>query len=247
MSVFEKLTLVCLASTEQSSLVRTLELLSDNCPPEDIEEAVVFLLSDTCPSAPTARELERTQPFRFPVRVELQQTKGLSNAIFEIPQYVNSSHFLIIASDLEMDPLSVPDLIKIAKSRPDAIVCASKFKKGAKRSSYGFLHLVCNRAVNLAVELLLGRRGTELISTFQIYPTALCREMGFDDPERAICEFTFRPLARGAEYIEIPSDYVRRSDGESNYKLRNYVDLGLTCVKSAVAERRSAGRQPFAR
>ena len=238
MEKFRALTLVVLASTEQQSLKETLRLLADSCAAEDIAEIVIFLISADCPSAEAAAEILAGDPLPIPIRCCTQTMPGLSCGIFELSHLINSSHFLIIGSDLEMDPCSVPAMIETSKQHPDAIVCASKFQKGSHRENYGWLHYLCNRAVNTAVELILQIKGTELISTFQIYPLDLYRKMRFTVPQRTFYEYTIRPLSTGAEYIEIPTNYKRRKEGASNFNLRRYIHLGTTFIRTALSERK---------
>ena len=243
MDKFQSLTLVLLASTEQQSLKETIRLLLKCCTSEDLAEIIIFLIAPDCPSAETAKEIMNATPLPVPVRCCIQKMPGLSSGIFELSHFIKSSHFLIIGSDLEMDPCAVPAMIEISKKHPDAIVCASKFQTGAKRENYGRLHYLCNRAVNLAVELILHIRGTELISTFQIYPLDLFKRMQFTNPKRTFYEYTIRPLSMGAEYIEIPTNYKRREEGASNFNPRKYIDLGVTFIRTAISERIRLNKQ----
>ena len=238
MAEFKDVTLVVLGSTEQQSLRETIRLLLENCDIKDIRDIVIFLISSDCPSAAVAEEIAKDPSIPVTVRVAIQKTPGLSPAIYEISRLQTGSHFLVIASDLEMDPLSVPEMIEEAKKHPDAIICASKFKNGARREGYGLIHYLCNRAVNFAVEKILNIHGSELIATFQIYPKDLCDKMHFDDPDRAFYEFTIRPVSMGVEYIELPTNYKPRTDGESTFNLKKYINLGTSFISTAIHERR---------
>ncbi len=239
MDKFERMMIVVLASTEQQSLKDTVDILLKKCNSNDISEIVILMLSDSCPSAETAREIEKDKSLPVRVRLHIQKTPGLYPAVYEATTIAeNCSHFLIIGSDLEMDPNSVPEMIELSKKNPDAVICASKFKKGSRRENYGVIHYLCNRAVNLGVEILLKVRGTELLSTFQIYPYDLLREMNFTDLYRTYYQYAFRPAERKGKYIEIPTDYIRRSEGASNYNPKRYIDLGMTFLKTALSERK---------
>ncbi len=238
MSLSNYLTLVVLASTERQTLKKTVNLLLKHCSHTDIAEIVFFLISADCPSAPVAKKIIQTNCSDVSMRICIQKMPGLSPAVHEIPRHVRSSHFLIIGSDLEMSPLTVPDMIKISKQHPEAIVCASKFKKGSKRENYHLPHYLCNRAVNFAMQRLLRIKGTELPITFQIYPTNLFFKMNFTNPKHTFYEFTIRPLTKGVEYIEIPTNYRRRSEGESNFNLHKYIDLGVNFLSAAWRERK---------
>lgn len=238
MEMFHSLTLALLASTEQQSLKETVRQLLACCAAENLAEIIIFLISADCPSAETAAEIMRDRSIPVPVRCCVQQMHGLSAGIFELCHLISSSHFLIIGSDLEMDPRAVPVMIETSKRHPNAIVCASKFQAGARRENYGRLHCLCNRAVNIAVERILNIRGTELISTFQIYPLDLYKRMQFTNPKRTFYEYTIRPLSMGEEYIEVPTNYKRREEGASNFNPRKYIDLGVTFIRTALSERK---------
>ena len=235
---FQSVTLVVLASTEQQSLKTTIQTLLDLCDIKDLAEILVYFISADCPSVAAYNEFIDGRTFPIPIRCAVQQMPGLSPAIFEIPRLVNSSHFLIIASDLEMDPQSVPQMIAIAKKNPAAIVCASKFVKGAQREKYGLVHYICNRLVNRTVKHILHIEGTELISTFQVYPLALFYEMDFTNPKRTFYEYTIRPLTKGTPYIEVPTSYKKRTEGESNFYPMKYINLGVTFIRTALDERK---------
>ncbi len=239
MEKFDRLKIIVLATTEQSTLTQTVRTLLDKCPNEDISEIVILMLSQDCPSAPYAEKIIKDNTSDVPVSRHIQKTPGLYPAVFEAMQLTdNCSHILIIGSDLEMDPNSVPEMLETAKRNPEAIVCASKFMKGSKRVKYGAIHYVCNRAVNTAVKLLLHIKGTEILSTFQIFPVKLLKKMNFTDKTRSYYQYTMRPLTMGAEYIEIPTDYIRRTEGDSNYNPKRYIDLGTTFIKTALDEKR---------
>ena len=239
MERFDKLKIVVLATTEQNTLRETVSLLLEKCSADDISEIVILMLSDTCPSASVAKEISKKNTSSVPISIHIQHTPGLYPAVFEATELnANCSHFLIIGSDLEMDPNSVPELISCSKQHPNAVVCASKFMKGSYRENYGVMHYLCNRAVNLSVRAILNIRGTELLSTFQIYPSDMLKRMNFTDLYRTYYQYAFRPVVMGEEYIEIPTDYIRRSEGASNYNLKRYIDLGSTFIKTALAERK---------
>ena len=231
---FKDITLVILASTEQQSLRKTLLLLDSICDPKDVKEMLVFLISDTCPAMLELQKILAEETFTIPIRAYIQKIPGLSGGIFEIGRIVTSSHFLIISSDLEMDPNSAPALISASKEHPDAIVCASKFEKGSTRKGYSRSHEICVRAVNAAVRAILRIKGNELLTTFQTYPTALFHRMNFTKPKLTFYEFTFKPVYYGTEYIELPTSYIRRDEGDSNFNLKRYIKLAVMFLYAAV-------------
>ena len=231
---FEKLTIILPASNEQESLRDALRCFSKICDPQDIKEVIVFLKSKDCPSKKVLDKILSEESFSFVTREYVQATKGADKIMLEAPLLVDSSHFIIFYSDLETDPSSVPKLIKISKTNPEAIVCASKFKKGATRKGYDFFHMHCTRFVNLIVAKIIGSTGTELISPVQIYPTEIYRKMNFQPQRKSFYGFTIKPIIEGIEYIEIPTNYVRRNKGKSNLNIFSYIKFGIIFISTAI-------------
>lgn len=239
MEKFDRMAIVVLATTEQETLKQTVKILLEKCSDKDLSEIIILMVSDECPSASVAGDIIESNTSSVPISLRIQKTPGLYPAVYEATTITGDfSHFLIIGSDLEMDPNSVPEMIEVSKKNPNAVVCASKFMKGSYREKYGAVHYICNRAVNLTVKTILHIKGTELLSTFQIYPADLLREMNFTDLYRTYYQYAFRPVVKGKEYIEIPTDYIRRSEGASNYNPKRYIDLGTTFIKTALGERK---------
>lgn len=232
MDRFEKLTIIVVATNEQESLKKTIDILMSLCEPDLTEEIVILLISDTCPAAKEADSLLKKD---YPIRLtkKVQTLKGLSPCIHEGGNMVRSSHFLIIGSDLEMSPYTVPSLVEESKKHPKAIVCASKFEKSSKRKGYGFFHMLCVKAVNAAIRIILGIKGNELTTTFQIYPKKVFDKMAFDNPDYTFYEYTIKPVYLGIEYMEIPTEYKRRTEGESTFNLIRYFKLAYKFIYSA--------------
>lgn len=234
MITFDKLTIVILASNEQKSLRETLNILSDIYDPEDIAEILVFLKSADCLAKKELDKIRIEENIPFPLREYVQTIPGFNEMFYEAPLLVNSSHFLLIGADLEMNPYDVPSLISESKKHPDAIVCASKWHKDSTREGYRFLHMIGVRFINFVSRLIIGSKGTELIATFEIYPTEIHRKMNFVNQKRSYYGFTLKPLLYGYEYIEIPTHYIQRSEGKSNLHTFKYLRIGLTMIDTAV-------------
>lgn len=229
-----KLTIIIFASNERESLRETLKIFAHICDPEDIAEVLVFLKSADCPAKLELDKIISEKNHPFVIREHIQTIPGFDQIFFEAPKLVDSSHFLMIGADLEMDPHSVPELIMLSKENPEAIVCASKFADGSSRERYGFIHMLCVRFVNYVVGRIIRSDATEILATFQIYPTEIHRKMNFTSETRTYYSFTIKPIVYGVPYIEIPTKYVRRDEGISNLGLPHYLKMGLMFIDTAV-------------
>ena len=121
MEKFERMEIVVLATTEQNTLRDTIQILLEECDNNDICEIVILMVSDTCPSASVAKEIVENNSSAVPMSIHIQKTPGLYPALYEATALArNCSHFLVIGSDLEMDPHSVPAMIEKSKEYPNA-------------------------------------------------------------------------------------------------------------------------------
>lgn len=229
MRPFESLSVFLLAANETDSLRKTIDGVLENCAYEDIEKIVVFLKSDECPSARTAREIIE-EGVCDKIEACVQKSAIPQKAFAEIPYLVTGSHFVVMASDGEMDPRSLKDFIAIAKQKPNSIVCAAKWNKESVVEGHELHRTLGSRFVDSFAAAVFGVKATDLFSIFQIYPIDLYNKMNFK-PERLLYEYTLKPLRFGAEYIEIPTVYRKEKGRKANTTVPQLIGIALTyCV-----------------
>lgn len=207
MKPFETLTVFLLATNETDALRKTINGVLKNCACEDLEKIVIFLKSEDCPSAFTAREIIN-EKICDKIETAVQKSSQSADAISEIPQLAKGSHFIIMASDGEMSPESIRDFVRIAKEKPEAIICGAKWHKDSIVENHSLYRTFGSRFLDIFAAILFGRKETDLFSIFQIYPVELYRKMNFGS-KRLLYEYTLKPLRFGTEYIEIPTVYKK--------------------------------------
>ena len=239
MGEFTGLSVLLLASNERELLRRTIDGAADACG-ADLKEIVILLLSPDCPAAAECGAIGDTWK-GVPLRCVVQRKKGVLNAVAELVFAARTSHFVLMSSDLEMDPRTLARLLPVARAHPDAIVCASKWQSGSVIRGYSLFYRIANRTVNSLAARLVGSDGRDLFTVYQIYPLSLFEAMGFSPDDRLVFEYTLRPVCRGAEYIELPTVFRRRPQRRSRSSLRLLVTLFFRFLAAAVrlrAERR---------
>ncbi len=224
--MFESLTVIIPASNETDTLRGTVEGVLQSGAYDDISRIVLFLKSENCPSAQTARDLIAESNCEK-MEIEIQKTATYNTAFKEIPSLVKSSHFIVLVSDGEMDPRTIQELVPIAKEKPDSIVCGSKWHKDSVVENASFVRAAGSKALNKFAAILFNVKATDIFSIFQIYPLSLYKKVNAD-----IAEFTLKPLRLGVEYIEIPTCYKREEGRESNFNFWGFLKMGLGYVKS---------------
>ena len=229
---FSGVTVFILASNETNLLCETVAQVRRYCADEDLDRIVLVLKDRTCPAYETAQALLRENDRKLELYVQKKQ--GFILCLTELPPQVQSSHFVIMASDMETDPQSLEMFIRIAKAHPRRIVCAAKWHRDSEVTGYGTLHALCSRALNLFVSAAAHRRVYDPISFYQIYPLSVYKEMQYSQDESFLFEYTLKPLILDAEYAEIPTRYHHRSEGHSNFKFGIMARGSLTFCATAL-------------
>lgn len=213
---FESVTVFVLASDETDLLRCTINSILKGCPGSELEKIIVVLKSADCPSAAeTKRIIAENSDKR--ITSYIQKSDSLIRCYSELPPLAESSHFVIMGADLEMDPGNIKDFIREARLHPYSIICASKWKNGSVVEGYGTFHKLCSVVFNKIIALLYNKKASDIFSSFQIYPTKLYYDMNFKNPDTFLYEYTLKPLNAGVEYIEINTVYNSRSSGKSHF------------------------------
>lgn len=213
---FTSVTIFILAYKETNLLKQTINEVLSKVKSEDLEKIIVVFKSDNCPSSYEIRK--SAELLKHPkIETYIQKAPNLELCLAELPLMVKSSHFIIMTADMEMHPQSVAHMVTEAKKQPETIICAAKWMKGSVVENYGFVHQLGSRALNLFIAMLFNRNIKDPVTFFQIYPTTVYHKMNFDSPKNMVYEYTVKPLREGVGYIEIPTVYKKRTEGNSNF------------------------------
>lgn len=229
--MFESLTVIIPASNETASLRKTAEAVFRSGAYDDIAKIIIFLKSEDCPSAETAKQL--AEEFNCDkLEIVVQKSDNYRSAFTEIPYLVKSSHFIILVSDGEVDPATIEKLVPIAKEKPDSVVCGSKWLKGSAIKNPSYLRALGSQALNLLAAMLFHVKATDIFSIFQIYPLELYKKY-----KPSLSEYTLIPLRMGVEYIEIPTTFEREAGRKSNLNVLSFLMLGFGYTRSILKVR----------
>lgn len=223
---FGGLTVFLLASDETELLKQTYDKIVGNCSADDLSHIIIVLKSNDCQSAETANELVKSDNSG---RTELyfQKSENLRGCIGELPYLATDSHFIIMGSDAEMDPDSLPDLIEQAHKHPDAIICASKLLKDSVLKNYGHMRKFLNKAMNLYISLLYNKRVTDVFNFYQIYPIKVFNMFDFKKPKDVAYLFTIIPLRAKIPYYETPTVFCNNDEKKSHFGSLYVLYVGL--------------------
>lgn len=224
---FNKLTVFVLANNETELLRCTVSSIKKACKEKDLNKIIIVCKSDKCLSFFEGNKMAQEDPL---IENYVQRSPTAQLCLAELPGLVTSSHFVIMAADMEMDPANLTEFIAGAKRSPGSIICAAKWLKESTVIGYGGIHAFCSKTMNRIISLLFNQKVYDPFSIYQIYPLDLYHKMNFDSPADFLYEYTLKPLSMGAEYKEIPTVYRKREEGKSNFNFLTLFQVGFKFI-----------------
>jgi hypothetical protein len=190
----------------------------------DIMEYLIVV----CPkTTPACRQVAEELVAEMPERVQLmeQRLPFLGGAVRDGFDAAKGTHVIMMSTDLETDPDTVPLLIAEARPHPTSIVTATRWKSGAGFEGYDPIKLVLNKIFQAFFAILYRVRLTDLTFAYRIFPTDLVRSISWEELKHPfLFETIIKPLRLGVEVLEVPSTWRARSEGIShNTFLTNFV------------------------
>ncbi len=192
-----------------------------------LADEYLFVLSQTCTDGclQTVREICTRDDCRYII----QSGRGFGNAIRDGILEVKGDHILLWSGDGATDSAAYPELVRLSKDNPDAIVTVSRWLSDDGFPGYNPIRKAINRISQRAFALLFRSEQTDLTNPTQIAPTAIYRSIrweqnGFD----FLPEMIFKPIKLGARFIEVPGRCLPRREGKSHSSFR---ELALYYVR----------------
>jgi hypothetical protein len=174
------------------------------------------------------------------VLIHHQNLPFLGGAIREAFDLARGSHVIMMASDLETDPVDVPTLIAEAKRRPDAIIAASRWRRGGRFEGYSKVKLAANWVFQRAFAVLFGTVLTDMTYGYRLFPTKVVQSIKWEELRHPfLFETVVKPLRLGVEVVEIPSVWKARTEGRSSNTFMRNFEYFRTGVKVRFAPRNS--------
>lgn len=214
-----KISAVVPVFSETDSVVRCLDGLRRAIPPASLEEILLIVAPR---STPACLEICRRAALSDPkVRFDLQvRNPGQGWALRESIARAKGSHLLFFNSDGETDPAPIPAMIEKARAGADVVI-ASRWLAGGGFVGYGWARKILNAGFQRAAAALFGLPVTDATFIYRLVRADLLRGIvwratGHD----FVLEMLLRLARRGANIVEVPTVWVRRSEGESKNNWR---------------------------
>jgi len=214
-----RLSVVLPVHSERESLVfitdKLATLLGDK-----LHEAI-FIVSPSSPGETFAviEELGKKYPF---VRSETQrETPGLGRAVRQGLAAATGTHVLMMDSDGEMNPETVPLMIAKMEETGCDVVVGSRWAAGGGVVGYSPFKYILNRGFQCIFRTLYRTHVHDLTLGFKLVKTEVVKNIAWDSTLHEIAaETTLRPMKKGYRVEEVPTVWVRRQAGTSKNPFR---------------------------
>jgi len=235
---FETLSIILPVVNETISLERTVEIILRDAREEIVEILIVVCKRTTRDALAVINSLRERYPDL--VVVHSQNLPFLGGALREAFDMARGSHTALMASDLETNPDELSQMIASSKNNPEAIIQASRWRKGGSFTGYSPLKLVLNRVFQMCFSSLYVVRMTDMTYGRRIYPTRIIQSIAWEELRHPfLLECLVKPIRLGTRVIEVTSVWTARIEGESqNTFFRNFVYF-RTGIKTRFASKKS--------
>jgi hypothetical protein len=146
-----------------------------------------------------------------------------------------STHFLIMASDLETHPSDAIRLWEMAQRNPTHIIVGSRWLNPKSFSDYGKGRLLANRLFQIIMSRMWHQYITDYTFGFRVIPMRFGRQISPTALKHEyLLESFLLMLKLGAEVIEIPTVWRVRIEGVSHNVFNRNAKYLLTAIKVKV-------------
>lgn len=194
-----------------------------------LEESVslpveVLVVVDT-PADTTLAGIESYSSTRHQIRGLVSElSKGPANAIRYGISQCNSEVVVITMADGSDDPRAIDDLIRLVE-RGCAVAAASRYMPGGQQIGGPRFKKLLSRNASRALWLVLGVGTHDSTNSFKAYSKKFIDEVGIESDKgfEVGLELVAKAHRSGRIIAEVPTIWIDRTIGESNFQLRRWL------------------------
>ena len=191
--------------------------------------------SDEDTTLPVVRSVKGRYDFEIEL-VKNRYGKGALNAIKTGLEMSDEAWVLVTMADLSDDLSCVDSMCEIAKNGVD-IVCGSRYMRGGKQIGGPLLKRTLSRMAGVSLHYLTGIPTHDVTNSFKLYTRKMLQEFKIESTGgfELGMELTVKAFTHGYTIAELPSVWLDRMEGQSNFKMWSwmprYIHWYLYCIK----------------
>ncbi|MBT8579367.1 glycosyltransferase [Polynucleobacter paneuropaeus] len=161
----------------------------------------------------------------------IQKKPYLGGALQDGFDIVRTTHLLLMASDLETDPILIPNMIETSLSNINSIVTVSRWLKKGHFINYSRIKWILNWIFQKFFSSLYSVNLTDMTYGYRIYPSHVLRDIKWKELRHPfLFECLLKPLLNNVKIIEISGKWSSRVEGNSHNPFHvnfSYIRVGL--------------------
>lgn len=174
--------------------------------------------------------------YKNKIKVIYQKKPFLGGALMTAIKHIKSSHFVLMASDLETNPSFFYKLRKKSQKYENNIFVASRWIGKKNFKGYNLLKLFLNKIFQKFFSLIFNTSLTDLTFGYRIYPSKIIKNLNLIELKHPILfESIIIPIKLGVKVSEIKCSWKSRKEGKSHNPFLNnflYVKAGIRILFS---------------
>jgi hypothetical protein len=179
-------------------------------------------------------------------RIELVKNtigRGPLNAIKAGFAAVESGPCLVVMADLS-DDLSNVDTMYQAYLDGAQVVCGSRYMKGGRQLGGPFLKRTLSRIAGVSLYYFRGVPTHDVTNNFKLYDKAFLDSITIESTAgfELAMEITVKAFLNNASIVEMPTTWLDRTSGQSNFKLWKWLPSYLRWYLKALTPKRKRER-----
>lgn len=208
---------------ETFSLEKTIKIIERDCSKFIVNYLIVVSKSKT---KLRSKNIIRKLSLRYKdkIKIIIQEKDYIGGALKSSIKNITSSHFILMASDLETNPNDIKKLIECSIRNPYKIIFTSRWLKKKSFIGYNPLKLFLNKIFQFLFSKLFKTKITDLTFAYRIYPSKEIKKLKLKEKKHPILlETALIPIKLGVTLIELPSKWHFRKEGKTNNTfIRNF-------------------------
>jgi glycosyltransferase involved in cell wall biosynthesis len=227
----KRISIILPATDETYSLTKTVEqccsLLLERYALQFLVVTSPVLTTPECRAAIASlpRDLQGAEILTFD-----QEKKGMGGALQDAFSYVVGDYVVLMASDLETDPVVLPSLLSKLEEGFD-IAATTRWRGGARFKGYNPIKLVLNYGFQLIFRALYFTSLSDLTYAYRAYKSEVLKNINWEEfGFPFLFETIVKPLRLGYKVTEVEAPWRARSEGVSHATWKQvfaYTKLGL--------------------
>ena len=212
---FDSVTIIVGTTNEKDSLICTVDTIMQTCNHEDINKILLVKSKDASEQCNFAIKLLED---KYHGKVfGLEQTRPyVGGAIRDGFDASDSSHIMLLPSDLAISLDCVSEMIESVKQHPEVISKTSRWMKKGSFHNYSKSRKIINRAAQLFLRILYNEALTDFTSPVQTAPSDAYRKSNWQELNFPfLLEMVLVPLRLGYSFKELPVECFERKEGFS--------------------------------